>query len=103
MASDIGMPEWSSQHWRALDEGRVPDDQRSWTADPYRRCCTTLVHWGFAAFLEATGNKSLHNPAFFDYLDRYDKIEPSDPTQLFTVSWSTFPKAVWRAVVAQRP
>ena len=85
---DAGLPEWGNQH--AADPRF---DQKSWTGDPYRRCCTANVWLGFVlatrimGLIDAWGHDVL-----FDYVDRYLQIEAPGT---WTRSFHPFAERMW--------
>jgi hypothetical protein len=68
---DVGLPEWGNRH---ADDPSL--DQKSWTADPYRRCCSANAWCGFVLAARALGlREAWGHPALFDYVDRYMQVE----------------------------
>ena len=86
--ADLGLAEWGNRH---ADDPSL--DQKSWTADPYRRCCTANAWVGFVLAARILGlEQAWGHEALFDYVDRYLQIEPR---QQWTRSWSRFPERMW--------
>lgn len=87
-ADDKGLPEWGNRHH---DEPRL--DSKSWTGDPYRRCCTVNAWHGYVLAARIMGLKAAwgHDP-LFDYTDRYMQIEPRGS---WTRSWNPFAERMW--------
>lgn len=85
---DVGLPEWGVRH------GDDPSgDQKVWTADPYRRCCTANSWLGFVLATRILGlREAWDHPALFDYVDRYLQIEPRGT---WTRSYSPFAERMW--------
>lgn len=85
---DTGLPEWGNQHF--VDPSF---DRKSWTSDPYRRCCTANVWHGFVLATRIMGLREAWNhPALFDYVDRYMQIESAGT---WTRSWDPFAERMW--------
>lgn len=85
---DQGLAEWGNQH---ADDPSF--DRKSWTSDPYRRCCTANVWHGFVLAARIMGlREAWGHPALFDYVDRYMQIEASGE---WTRSWSPFAERMW--------
>jgi len=85
---DQGLAEWGNQH---ADDPSF--DRKSWTSDPYRRCCTANVWHGFVLAARIMGlREEWGHPALFDYVDRYMQIEPNGE---WTRSWSPFAERMW--------
>ena len=97
----MGLRDWLPRSWRS-DPGpgqtpvHVDDpsfDRKSWTSDPYRRCCTANVWHGFVLAARIMGlREAWGHPALFDYVDRYMQIEASGE---WTRSWSPFAERMW--------
>lgn len=86
--ADVGLAEWGNRH--ADDPSH---DQKSWTFDTYRRCCTANAWLGFVLAARILGlEQAWGHDALFDYVDRYLQIEPP---QQWTRSWSRFPERMW--------
>jgi hypothetical protein len=85
---DEGLPEWGNRH------GEDPSvDRKSWTSDPYRRCCTANVWHGFVLATRIMGlREQWGHPALFDYVDRYMQIEPPGA---WTRSFHPFAERMW--------
>jgi hypothetical protein len=87
-ADDEGLAEWGNRH--ADDPGL---DNRSWTADPFRRCCTANAWHGYVLATRIMGLvDAWGHPALFDYVDRYMQTEPEGS---WTRSWSPFAERMW--------
>lgn len=87
-AEDVGLPEWGNHH---VDDPSF--DSKSWTGDPYRRCCTANVWSGFVLATRIMGLRDeWGHPALFDYVDRYLQIESRGE---WTRSWSPFVERMW--------
>lgn len=85
---DAGLPEWGNQHG---DDPRF--DQKSWTGDPYRRCCTANVWLGFVLATRIMGLvDEWGHDALFDYVDRYLQIEAPGT---WTRSFHPFAERMW--------
>jgi hypothetical protein len=85
---DLGLAEWGNRH---ADDARL--DQKPWTADPYRRCCTANAWLGFVLAARIMGlREAWDHPALFDYVDRYAQIEAKGA---WTRSWSPFVERMW--------
>ena len=86
--SDLGMPEWGNHHH---DDARL--DQKPWTADPYRRCCTANAWLGFVLAARIMGlREAWGHDALFDYIDRYAQVETKGS---WTRAWSPFAGRMW--------
>lgn len=86
--SDLGMPEWGNRHH---DDARL--DQKPWTADPYRRCCTANAWLGFVLAARIMGlREAWGHDALFDYIDRYAQVETKGS---WTRAWSPFAGRMW--------
>jgi hypothetical protein len=85
---DVGLPEWGNRH-----NDDPAHDNKTWTGDPYRRCCTANTWLGFVLATHAMGLKQAwgHDP-LFDYVDRYLQIEPRGE---WTRAWSPFAERMW--------
>lgn len=85
---DEGLPEWGNRHG---DDPSV--DRKSWTSDPYRRCCTANVWHGFVLATRIMGLREAwgHEP-LFDYVDRYLQIEAPGT---WTRSFHPFAERMW--------
>ncbi len=85
---DEGLPEWGNRHG---DDPSV--DRKSWTSDPYRRCCTANVWHGFVLATRIMGLQAAwgHDP-LFDYVDRYLQIEAPGT---WTRSFRPFAETMW--------
>ena len=87
-AGDLGLAEWGQRH---ADDPSL--DQKSWDADPYRRCCTTNAWLGYVLATRIMGLRAAWaNDALFDYVDRYVQTEPAGS---WTRSWSPFAERMW--------
>ena len=87
-ADDVGLPEWGNRH--AEDPSL---DTKSWTADPYRRCCTANVWHGSVLAARIMGlRQAWGHEALFDYVDRYMQVEPKGE---WTRSWNPFAEQMW--------
>ncbi|MBL8749633.1 MAG: hypothetical protein JNK78_10775 [Planctomycetes bacterium] len=85
---DAGLAEWGNQH---ADDPAF--DKKSWTADPFRRCCTANAWHGFVLATRIMGlREDWGHPALFDYVDRYMQTESPGTYQR---SWSPFAEAMW--------
>jgi hypothetical protein len=86
-AQDIGMAEWGFSH--AVDPS---SDTRSWTANPYRQCCTANAWAGFVLAARIMGQRTAWNhDALFDYMDRYMRTE----TNANWRQWEPWVAAMW--------
>lgn len=86
--ADVGLPEWGNSH--ADDPSR---DHKSWSTDPYRRCCTANSWVGFVLAARIMGLRAeWGHPALFDYVDRYMQIEQPGH---WMRSWSPFAERMW--------
>jgi hypothetical protein len=85
---DEGLPEWGNRH---ADDPSV--DRKSWTSDPYRRCCTANVWHGYLLATRIMGLREqwAHQP-LFDYIDRYMQIETPGT---WTRSFRPFAETMW--------
>ncbi len=85
---DVGLPEWGNRH-----HDDPAHDNKTWTGDPDRRCCTANAWIGFVLATHAMGLKQAwaHDP-LFDYVDRYMQIEPRGE---WTRAWSPFAERMW--------
>lgn len=91
---DVGLPEWGNRH---ADDPSL--DAKSWTGDPYRRCCTANVWAGFVLATRIMGLRDeWAHPALFDYVDRYLQIEPRGA---WTRAWTPFVERMWDRYRAQ--
>jgi hypothetical protein len=91
---DTGLAEWGNQH---ADDPSL--DRKSWTSDPFRRCCTANVWHGFVLATRIMGLRDAWgHPALFEYVDRYMQVEASGT---WTRSWSPFPERMWDRYRAQ--
>ncbi|MFY9345848.1 MAG: hypothetical protein WAT39_25375 [Planctomycetota bacterium] len=89
-ADDVGLPEWGNRH-----HDDPQHDSKSWTGDPYRRCCTANAWHGFVLAARIMGLKEAWgHDALFDYIDRYMQIEPKGS---WTRSWNPFAERMWDA------
>ncbi|MEO6593861.1 MAG: hypothetical protein ABIP94_03815, partial [Planctomycetota bacterium] len=87
-AEDVGLPEWGNHH--ADDPS---SDTKSWTGDPFRRCCTANVWHGFVLATRIMGlREDWGHEALFDYVDRYMQVEPNGT---WTRSFSPFAERMW--------
>lgn len=85
---DAGLPEWGNRHH---DDPRL--DSKSWTADPYRRCCTVNAWLGYVLAARIMGlQEAWGHDALFDYVDRYLQVEPRGS---WTRSWNPFAERMW--------
>jgi hypothetical protein len=85
---DEGLPEWGNRH---ADDPSL--DTKSWTDDPYRRCCTANAWCGFVLAARIMGlREAWGHDALFDYVDRYMQIEPRDS---WTRAWTPFVERMW--------
>ncbi|MBL9078104.1 MAG: hypothetical protein JNL08_11405 [Planctomycetes bacterium] len=85
---DSGLAEWGNQHG---DDPRF--DQKSWTGDPYRRCCTANVWLGFVLAARIMGlREEWGHDALFDYVDRYTQVEPAGA---WTRAFQPFVERMW--------
>lgn len=85
---DEGLPEWGNRH---ADDPSV--DRKSWTSDPYRRCCTANVWHGYVLATRIMGLRDeWAHPPLFDYVDRYMQIETPGT---WTRSFRPFAERVW--------
>ncbi|MBK8095778.1 MAG: hypothetical protein IPK26_01640 [Planctomycetes bacterium] len=87
-AADKGLAEWGNSH-----ADSPANDNRSWGADTYRRCCTANAWHGFVLAARIMGLRDAwgHDP-LFDYVDRYMATETAGT---WTRSWSRFPELMW--------
>lgn len=91
---DLGIAEWGREHSR-----NTGYDTRSWDA-AYRRTNTAITWWTEAIVMRILGIESLWNhDAFFDYMDRYNSLEPFANWQhhwgdwvgnIITTYWGTY-------------
>ncbi|MEZ4368592.1 MAG: hypothetical protein R2939_20275 [Kofleriaceae bacterium] len=89
-AGFVGVPEWGNFH----TEQPASDDARWSDGNPYRLCCSANGWIGPALTLRVMGLiEAWHQPAYFDYVDRYATREAS--TEWF--SWDAWTGAMWRA------
>ncbi len=87
-AEDLGLAEWGQRH---ADDPSL--DQKSWDADPYRRCCTANAWLGYVLATRIMGLRAhWANDALFDYVDRHVQTEPAGS---WTRSWSPFAERMW--------
>ncbi len=83
----VGTPEWGNGHSHAPQNDNV-----SWTADSYRRCCTANCWIGQTLTARIMGLRTTWNhQAYFDYMDRYMAFEPAG----WTRSWFDWHAAMW--------
>ena len=95
LPTDIGMPEWGFSH-----TDNPQNDDRSWSTDPYRTCCTVNAWLGHVLVARIMGLTFLWNhQALFDYTDRYVAIEPSG----WTRSWVPWVEVMWDQYRPQFP
>ncbi len=85
---DVGLPEWGNRH---ADDPSL--DVKTWTGDPYRRCCTANVWHGAVLAVRIMGLREAwgHDP-LFDYVDRYMQVESKGE---WTRSWNPFAERMW--------
>lgn len=85
---DSGLPEWGHRH---ADDPRY--DNKSWTGDPYRRCCTANVWLGYVLAARIMGLRQAwnHDP-LFDYVDRYVQVERVGDWRR---SWNPWVEQMW--------
>ena len=87
-AQDVGMPEWGNSH--ATNPSL---DDRSWTNDPYRRCCTANAWIGQCLAMRIMNLQAAWNhPSFFDYVDRYFAQEQASS---WTRAWDPWHESMW--------
>lgn len=85
---DEGLAEWGNRH---ADDPSL--DQKPWTADPFRRCCTANAWLGFVLATRIMGlREAWGHPALFDYVDRYLQIETP---RTWTRAWNPFAERMW--------
>lgn len=85
---DAGLPEWGQRHG---DDPRY--DNKSWTGDPYRRCCTANAWHGYVLAARIMGLRpSWQHDALFDYIDRYMQVERHGDWRR---SWNPFAEQMW--------
>jgi hypothetical protein len=69
---DIGLSDWGQRH---ADDPSL--DDKTWTGDPYRRCCTVNAWLGFVLATRLLGQQEAWgHPPLFEYVDRYLQVEP---------------------------
>ena len=84
---DLGMPEWGVSHVEA-----PWNDNRSWSGNPYRVCCTVNAWVGHVLTAHVMGLVGdWHHAALFGYTDRYMTIEPLG----WTRSWASWVETMW--------
>ena len=85
---DKGLPEWGIKH---ADDPSL--DNKSWTGDPNRRCCTAHAWHGFVLATRIMGLvDAWSHDALFEYVDRYMQTEPSGN---WMRSWNPFAEQMW--------
>ncbi|HLQ36673.1 MAG TPA: hypothetical protein VK348_02640, partial [Planctomycetota bacterium] len=87
-AEDKGIAEWGNQH-----ASNPAGDNKDWSGDANRRCCTANAWVGQVLAARMLGLQPLwHHDALFDYQDRYLQLEPQGS---WTRSWSAFNARMW--------
>jgi hypothetical protein len=87
-ADDVGLAEWGNHH---ADDAR--GDDKNWTGDPYRRCCTANTWVGYVLAARVMGlREAWGHDALFDYVDRYMKIETP---RRYERAWNPFAERMW--------
>jgi len=85
---DEGLPEWGNRH---RDDPSV--DRKTWTSDPYRRCCTANAWLGFVLATRIMGlQQAWGHDALFDYVDRYLQVEAPGA---WTRAFHPFAERMW--------
>jgi hypothetical protein len=87
-ATHLDLPEWGNNH------STFPsNDNSSWSADSYRRCCTANAWVGQTLAARIMGLRDEWNHApYFGYMDRYMQTElPGE----WTRSWDSWQEAMW--------
>jgi len=89
-SSYLNLPEWGNYHSTV-----IANDNASWSADPYRRCCTANAWIAECLAARIMGLRPAWNhPAFFDYMDRYMQTEPAGWEQAWVpwhaTAWNTY-------------
>lgn len=78
-----GLPEFGFSHF---DDPK--QDNAKWDGDPYRRCCTANAWVGNVLAARMMGlQKEWNHPAWFDYVDRYMKVEHSEAWHRAWIPW----------------
>ena len=87
-AANLNMPEWGNSHTQYPSNDNV-----SWTADSYRRCCTGNAWVGEVLTARLMGLRDEWNhQALFDYMDRYMGTETVGD---WTRSWEPWQQVMW--------
>lgn len=88
-----GLPEWGFAH---TDEPQ--HDRAGWEDNPYRRCCTANGWLGEALAARLMGlQEAWHHPAFFDYMDRFQQVVPTERWHRAWVPWHAVMWDAYRA------
>lgn len=93
--ADVGLPEWGNFHAGGHGYDSAADS-KAWEANSYRRCCSATSWVGVTLAMRAMGLRDAWNqPAFFDYMDRYEATPPL-PGEDWTLAWEPWQGAMWR-------
>ncbi len=78
-----GLPEWGFNH-----ADQLTTDRAAWDDNPYRRCCSANGWVGQALAARLLGlQEAWGHPAFFDYMDRYMQVKPTEGWHRAWVAW----------------
>ncbi|MCA8975246.1 MAG: hypothetical protein KDC98_11020 [Planctomycetes bacterium] len=79
----VGLAEWGFNHVPT-----VASDDVVWEANPYRRCCTANGWVAQCLAVRMMGlRQAWHHEAFFDYMDRYMKVDHTDSWHRAWIGW----------------
>jgi hypothetical protein len=86
----VGLAEWGFAHADSPDQ-----DRAGWDDNPYRRCCTANGWVGQTLAARMLGlQQAWAHPAFFDYMDRYMKVQPAEAWHR---AWAPWHGTMWDA------